>query len=559
MVMSELPESIDRMVGFWVRNVPYYFDKIGDGDDWTAYSRVYKLESYQDEIQRVLEKIQARCSDEYVKQYFRYKGQRSKVKVAKAKAKMSEKKFVEGHLADDTLIDMLQETKFVIQETYTSPLDVNGVNRIEAFIMFCATERVDLSQMTITLDIDCIKREAKENNIKIDYHLRELLQGMKLVYMTRLEGTSEPKFAPLVYLPLYILQTFPLNKLSVGELDMLSDVATMCGYTDIVKILLEEDRATVSNNDLINAATYGHLDIVNLLLDSNKGFDASAKNNHALISAIRGGYLDVVNRLLEVPRVVESIHNDGYELADTILEESVTSGNLAIVNRLLETFPEAHTERALAFSAERGYLDIVNRLLNEEEEEAEEYDIMTALKHAAYGGHLNVVNALLQLPGIDPTYNNNELIVWATDGGHIDMVNRLLQYKDVDPTDIGNRALRSAAGGGHLDVVNRLLQDKRVTPEGRNQMLESAARWGQLEVVNRMLKYKNVNPATALLLAVEGRDEDRDYVHIVKRLLKDKRITSKDKKSALRKAKEMYSTNREERYLSYLEIRNLLK
>ncbi len=64
------PIDIDRMVGFWIKDVPYYFVKVGEGDDWTAYGREYSLSPSQQAIRIAMGKIQASCSDEHVKQYF---------------------------------------------------------------------------------------------------------------------------------------------------------------------------------------------------------------------------------------------------------------------------------------------------------------------------------------------------------------------------------------------------------------------------------------------------------------------------------------------------------
>ena len=55
-------------------------------------------------------------------------------------------------------------------------------------------------------------------------------------------------------------------------------------------------------------------------------------------------------------------------------------------------------------------------------------------------------------------YNGRTALQAAAAGGHLNVVERLLQSKaDVDVTSTsGLTALQAAAGGGHLDVVERL-------------------------------------------------------------------------------------------------------
>jgi hypothetical protein len=62
---------------------------------------------------------------------------------------------------------------------------------------------------------------------------------------------------------------------------------------------------------------------------------------------------------------------------------------------------------------------------------------------AAEDGYLNLVNRLLQDPRFDPSFC----------GKHLDVVNRLLQDPRVDPSANDNYAIRWAVNNGHLDIV----------------------------------------------------------------------------------------------------------
>ena len=85
------------------------------------------------------------------------------------------------------------------------------------------------------------------------------------------------------------------------------------------------------------------------------------------------------------------------------------------------------------------------------------------LKQAAKEGDLNLVNILINA-NFDPSADDNYAIRKASEKGHLNVVNRLLEDDRVDPSARDNYAIRTASGNGHLNVVNRLLKDDRVDP-----------------------------------------------------------------------------------------------
>ena len=121
-------------------------------------------------------------------------------------------------------------------------------------------------------------------------------------------------------------------------------------------------------------------------------------------------------------------------------------------------------------------------------------------------GRMNYINVLIQL-----VQNKTELsrgLQHAALGGHLHVVQRLLDAKaDVNAAaaagDKGRTALQAAAEGGHLEVVQRLLDAKAdvnaaaAGDKGRTA-LQAAAEDGHLEVVQRLLDAKaDVNAAAA--------------------------------------------------------------
>jgi hypothetical protein len=84
-----------------------------------------------------------------------------------------------------------------------------------------------------------------------------------------------------------------------------------------------------------------------------------------------------------------------------------------------------------------------------------------AIQRASVLGYLDVVERLLQDSRVDPSANDNLAVQWASHAGHLPVVERLLRDPRVDPSACDNWAIRWASKNGYLDVVERLLQDSR--------------------------------------------------------------------------------------------------
>ena len=135
----------------------------------------------------------------------------------------------------------------------------------------------------------------------------------------------------------------------------------------------------------------------------------------------------------------------------------------------------------------------------------------TVLQVAAAGGHLAVIDQLLQAKADvnEPAGSScgRTALQAAAEQGHLAVIDRLLQAKaDVNAPAAeydGRTALQAAAGGGHLAVVDRLLQAKANVnaPAGLNRgrtALQAAAEGGHLAVVDRLLQAKaDVNAPAA--------------------------------------------------------------
>jgi ankyrin repeat protein len=183
-----------------------------------------------------------------------------------------------------------------------------------------------------------------------------------------------------------------------------------------------------------------------------------------------------------------------------VLVDSAKHGRLQFIDILdFGRMENMDLGQALRAAAGGGHLDVVERLLAAKADvnaaTADEFG-RTALQAAAGGGHLDVVERLLAAKAdvnaaAAAAYSGRTALQAAAEGGHLDVVERLLAGKaDVNPFDkFGRTALQAAAGGGHLDVVERLLAAKAdVNPfdEFGRTVLQAAAGGGHLDVVERL-------------------------------------------------------------------------
>ncbi len=87
-----------------------------------------------------------------------------------------------------------------------------------------------------------------------------------------------------------------------------------------------------------------------------------------------------------------------------------------------------------------------------------------ALVEACKNNHMDVVEFLLQLEGIDVNLHHRKWhpIEVACESGHTQLVERLLKETKMQPGVSSNTAIQVAASNGHIDIVKVLLQDPRV-------------------------------------------------------------------------------------------------
>lgn len=245
-----------------------------------------------------------------------------------------------------------------------------------------------------------------------------------------------------------------LQRIANGDLSVIYEINE---YSAVIE---ERFNSGKVYNPLIVAARYGHIEIVNCLLEYQQVISSvAAYENMALSWAAKNGYTDIVNRLLDFSEVESNITAN----KNCALRLAAASGHIDIVNRLLkyqqvEDSITDYRNYALIVSSNNGHAHIVRRLLEYQKvrDNVAAYENQ-ALRWAAQEGHIEVVNILLGYHEVENniTARKNAPLILAASGGYMDIVTRLLQYPEVvsDITAKNNEALRSAADNGHYEIA----------------------------------------------------------------------------------------------------------
>jgi len=141
-------------------------------------------------------------------------------------------------------------------------------------------------------------------------------------------------------------------------------------------------------------------------------------------------YKEILDRLSKLSGIYEKIEYlaiNGYDLLLKPLLSTLSDYNLV-----------------MTYAAYGGHIELVNLML---EKGANAYN--NAMIEAAYRGHMNIVRLMLELGAND----YNEAMSFAAKGGHIEIV-RLMLEKGANNY---NRAMASAAYKGHIEIVRLML------------------------------------------------------------------------------------------------------
>jgi hypothetical protein len=285
--------------------------------------------------------------------------------------------------------------------------------------------------------------------------------------------------------------------------------AVLCNDVAAVRAMLESgdvNPCACNSLALQCAAAEGLLDIVELLVTDGR-VDVHAFCDFSLRWAALGGHVDVLFMLCRanmwLPAVIQGVLVGGptaierllvsqlpvpIYIINRMLYAAAEHGHVALVERVLRRDARAHCQFALAGFACGGFVDAIDRILQDARVDPSAND-NCAVALAASKGHHAVVARLLR----DERVDANAALVGFARGGYIGAVNRLLADARIDPATDNDEAVRAAASNGHHAVVERLLRDERVA---HNAALAGFASGGHVDAVDCLLRdVVRVDPA----------------------------------------------------------------
>jgi hypothetical protein len=277
---------------------------------------------------------------------------------------------------------------------------------------------------------------------------------------------------------------------------------------------LKSNNQNAYNYPIIWASSNGYVEIVKLLLADPRVIP-NIKKNYALVCAIKRNNTEVIKLFLEKGDIYSDIYSHmhadhiicgGNEKTTLLLLSSpyikpeygmiicrAMHKNYKDVVQLLLKDPQfkSHTRKhiTLRFAVLCGYSEIVKLLLdlkvdinNDTLCDAISSDHIEVIKvllqdsrliidmtcsylyYLVYNSSLEVAKLLLADSRIDPSFDNNEMIISVSEKGHTEFVKLLLKDPRVDPTANNNKALKSAVKLKHYNIIKLLLNDPRVNP-----------------------------------------------------------------------------------------------
>ncbi|KAJ8575116.1 hypothetical protein ON010_g4097 [Phytophthora cinnamomi] len=277
------------------------------------------------------------------------------------------------------------------------------------------------------------------------------------------------------------------------------------GHLEVVKLLVNEDMVYLDGQAFCDAATHGHLTVVQWLKENNLGWNMAYK---AIDLASSQGHLEVVQFLQSICsatcthqtmrgaaisghlHVVQWLHAqfadnpnvDLYEAGTkqqfntTVMDVAAMNGHLDVIKYLHEVALAMETVTATVMSQLEGLAD--SAIL----EKTVPTCTPAAIQFAAAGDHLDVLQWLHANYWTEPSVDVMDV---AASSGNLAMVKWLHEHT---AARFSSAAMDGAAKEGHLAVVQWLHENRS---EGCTvKAIDDAAAAGYLDVVQWLTKYR---------------------------------------------------------------------
>ncbi len=229
------------------------------------------------------------------------------------------------------------------------------------------------------------------------------------------------------------INTLFISSVARGDLYMMERLADgvvseMIVYTDVLHIAIRN----------------GHLHLLKRL----KERFPNATHSPLIITASEYGHLNIVNFLVELGEDVTAYHN-------MAVSHALIHQHYEVAKRLIELGADATDGQALRYAGEHGHIETVRLVVRPEVNDT--FSHHQALISASRHGYTEIVDLLLSI-NVDPQApkGNSRPLYEASYNGHLDVVNLLLK-KDIPPDTIGI-ACCATIRKKYYNILERLLE-----------------------------------------------------------------------------------------------------
>lgn len=244
------------------------------------------------------------------------------------------------------------------------------------------------------------------------------------------------------------------------------EIACKLGNLDLVIWLNTYLYESNPNKVFYFASKFGHLNILNWLLENRKDLYIQCDEKVCDVSAING-HLNIIKLLFSI-----NINCTGKGIIGAAM-----NGHINILKYIKENNDCTTTYEAMDLAAMNGHLDTVIWLYNNRKEGCSK----DAMDLASKNGHFDIVKWLHKNLDIGCTTSAMD---YAAENGHLTIVKWLHNNKNEGCT---NRAVTMAAIMGHISVVKYLLNKVKVSFD--KQLVLKTYRQGRFTISNLLNNY----------------------------------------------------------------------
>lgn len=278
-----------------------------------------------------------------------------------------------------------------------------------------------------------------------------------------------------------LLKNAKINRISITDAFLITCTE---GYINSVTVLLGDPRLDfhIKDNDAVRLAIqYGHINIIEMFLQDSRmdmatkmiAFTAASENNRP----------QIIKLLLK---------NNTYP--DTLIISAIKT---ASINHYSSVIKLLIIRCDVALLTDQILLDIIKVLDNDTSNETESILNKIFDDIIEKNIHHDVMRVLLFDPRINPNYNSNYAIIFASQQNHAMTLSILLESPRVDPDDLDCCALGIASQHNHTEIVKLLLNDERIIfNAGYIYAIKIASKLSHTQILNMLIAKHDLHQLT---------------------------------------------------------------